>query len=125
MKLYIYKSKSNTILYMAKTYRNSEGKSTSKIIERLGTLDEVKEKSNGEDPIVWAKKYIKEKTKEENENKGTYYDKLVEGKDLTYEQKVLIWDMFSYKKFFKSFNSINYVKKSKRNINLNMNYQIY
>ena len=88
MKLYIYKSKSNTILYMAKTYRNSEGKSTSKIIERLGTLDEVKEKSNGEDPIVWAKKYIKEKTKEENENKGTYYDKLVEDKDLTSEQKV-------------------------------------
>ena len=88
MKLYIYKSKSNTILYMAKTYRNKEGKSTSKIIERLGTLDEIKEKSNGEDPIVWAKKYIKEKTDEENENKGTYYDKLVEGKDLTSEKKV-------------------------------------
>ena len=88
MKLYIYKSKSNTILYMAKTYRNNEGKSTSKIIERLGTLDEIKEKSNGEDPIAWAKKYIKEKTDEENENKGTYYDKLVEGKDLTAEQKV-------------------------------------
>ena len=67
MKLYIYKSKSNTILYMAKTYRNNEGKSTSKIIERLGTLDEIKEKSNGEDPIAWAKKYIKEKTDEENE----------------------------------------------------------
>lgn len=88
MKLYIYKSKSNTILYMAKTYRNSEGKSTSKIIERLGTLDEVKEKANGEDPVEWAKKYIKEKTDEENEAKGIYYDKLVEGKDLTSEQKV-------------------------------------
>lgn len=88
MKLYIYKSKSNTILYMSKTYRNSEGKSTSKIIERLGTLDEVKEKANGEDPVEWAKKYIKEKTAEENEDKGIYYDKLVEGKDLTSEQKV-------------------------------------
>ena len=88
MKLYVYKSKSNTILYMAKTYRNSEGKSTSKIIERLGTLDEVVEKANGEDPIIWAKKYIKEKTDEENENKGIYYDKLVEGKELTSEQKV-------------------------------------
>lgn len=88
MKLYVYKSKSNTILYMAKTYRNSEGKSTSKIIEKLGTLEEVKEKANGEDPIEWAKKYIKEKTNEENEGKGTYYDKLVEGKDLTSEQKV-------------------------------------
>ena len=88
MKLYIHKSKSSTILYMAKTYRNSEGKSTSKIIERLGTLDEVKEKANGVDPIVWAKKYIAEKTKEENENNGTYSEKLVEGKDLSSEQKV-------------------------------------
>ena len=88
MKLYIHKSKSNTILYMAKTYRNSEGKSTSKIIERLGTLDEVKEKANGLDPIVWAKKYILEKTKEENENNITYNEKLVEGKDLSSEQKV-------------------------------------
>ena len=88
MKLYIHKSKSNTILYMAKTYRNSEGKSTSKIIERLGTLDEVKEKANGLDPIVWAKKYILEKTKEENENNITYSEKLVESKDLNSEQKV-------------------------------------
>ena len=88
MKLYIHKSKSNTILYMAKTYRNSEGKSTSKIIERLGTLDEVKEKANGLDPIVWAKKYILEKTKEENENNITYTEKLAEGKDLSSEQKV-------------------------------------
>ena len=88
MKLFIHKSKSNTILYMAKTYRNSEGKSTSKIIERLGTLDEVKEKANGLDPIVWAKRYISEKTKEENEDNITYSEKLVEGKDLSSEQKV-------------------------------------
>lgn len=88
MKLYISKSKSNTILYMAKTYRNKSGKSSSKIIERLGTLEEVKDKANGEDPIVWAKKYIEEKTKEENENKGTYFEKLFEGKKLDSSQKV-------------------------------------
>ena len=62
MKLYIYKSKSNTTLYMAKTYRKDNGKSSTKIIEKLGTLEEVKEKANGEDPIIWAKKYIQEKT---------------------------------------------------------------
>lgn len=88
MKLYIHKSKSNTILYMSKTYRKNDGKTTSKIIERLGTLDEVKTKANGEDPIVWAKKYIAEKTKEENENRGTYFEKLVEGEELDSEQKI-------------------------------------
>lgn len=88
MKLYIHKSKSNTILYMSKTYRKSDGKSTSKIIERLGTLEEVKKKANGEDPIAWAKKYIAEKTAEENEGRGTYFDKLVEGEELDSEEKV-------------------------------------
>lgn len=88
MKLYIYKSKSNTTLYMAKTYRKNNGKSSTKIVEKLGTLEEVTEKSNGEDPIVWAKKYVEEKTKEENENRGIYYEKLIEGKELNSEQKI-------------------------------------
>ena len=88
MKLYVYKSKSNTTLYMAKTYRKDNGKSSTKIIEKLGTLEEVKEKANGEDPFVWAKKYVEEKTKEENENRGIYYEKLVEGKELSSEQKI-------------------------------------
>lgn len=88
MKLYIYKSKSNTTLYMAKTYRKNNGKSSTKIVEKLGTLEEVKEKPNGEDPIVWAKKYVEQKTKEENENRGIYYEKLIEGKELNSEQKI-------------------------------------
>lgn len=88
MKLYIYKSKSNTTLYMAKTYRKNNGKSSTKIVEKLGTLEEVKEKANGEDPIVWAKKYVEQKTKEENENRGIYYEKLIEGKELSSEQKI-------------------------------------
>ena len=88
MKLYIYKSKSNTTLYMAKTYRKNNGKSSTKIVEKLGTLEEVKEKPNGEDPIVWAKKYVEQKTKEENENRGIYYEKLIEGKELSSEQKI-------------------------------------
>ncbi len=63
MKLYIYKSKSNTILYMAKTYRNSEGKSTSKIIERLGTLDEVKENPMEKIQLSGQKNISKKKQK--------------------------------------------------------------
>ena len=87
MKLYIYKSKSNSIFYMVKSFRK-DGKSTSKIVEKLGTLEEVKQKAGDEDPVAWAKKYIAQRTAEEKENCATFYEKLVEGKDLTSEQKV-------------------------------------
>ncbi len=67
MKLIISKSKNVTIFYVAKSiYIN--GKRTSKVIERLGTLEEITKKANGEEPIMWAKKYIKQLT--ENEKKG-------------------------------------------------------
>lgn len=87
MKLYTYKSKSNTIFYMAKSFRK-DGKCSSKIVEKLGTLEEVKQKANGEDPVAWAKKYVAQRTKEENENHGTYFEKLVEGEELDASQKV-------------------------------------
>lgn len=87
MRLSITHTKNNTYFYMIKSFRLN-GKNTSKIIECLGELEEVKIKANGEDPVAWAKKYIKEKTLEENQNKGTYYDKLLEDKDLGSEQKV-------------------------------------
>lgn len=87
MKLSIGHTKNNTYLYMVKSFRKG-GKSTSKIVEKLGTLEDVRQKANGEDPIVWAKKYVEEKTKEENENRGIYYEKLIEGKELSSEQKI-------------------------------------
>lgn len=122
MKLYVHKSKSNTILYMAKTYRNSEGKSTSKIIERLGTLDEVKEKANGLDPIIWAKRYISEKTKEENEDNITYSEKLVEGKDLSSEQKVFNLGHIFLRKIFEELelNKLCNQIKNKYNFEYNL-----
>ena len=87
MKLSILSSKSKTHFYMVKSYRKN-GKCTSKIIERLGTLEEVKEKAGEEDPVVWAKRYVAQKTKEENENHGIFYEKLLEDKDLDDKQKV-------------------------------------
>ena len=122
MKLYIHKSKSNTILYMAKTHRNSEGKSTSRIIEKLGTLEEVKEKANGEDPIIWAKKYIAQKTQEENENKGTYFEKLVEGKDLSSEQKIFNLGHIFLRKIFEELqlNKLCNQLKNKYNFKYNL-----
>ncbi|MEG1821233.1 MAG: hypothetical protein RR201_03235, partial [Malacoplasma sp.] len=44
------------------------GKQKTKTIEKLGNEQEVIEKSNGEDPIIWAKKYIEELNKKEKEN---------------------------------------------------------
>lgn len=88
MKLSITHTKNNTYFYMVKSYRNNNGKSTSKIIEKLGTLEEVTLKANGEDPIIWAKNYIKKKTKEENENNAVYYEKLVENEELDSSLKI-------------------------------------
>jgi len=68
MRLSISKSKNSTSLYVIKsTYEN--GINSSKIVEKLGTVKELEEKLNGQDPIVWAKEYIKELNKKEKEQK--------------------------------------------------------
>ncbi len=117
MKLYVHKSKSNTIFYMAKGYRNSEGKSTSKIVEKLGTLDEITKKANGEDPFVWAKKYVEQKTKEENENHCTYYEKLIEGQELSSEQKVFNLGHIFLRKIFEELSLAELCKEIKEKYN--------
>lgn len=68
MRLKITKSKNAQSLYVIKSYRDN-GKNTSKIVEKLGTYDELLQKLNGEDPIVWAKRYIEELNKREYEEK--------------------------------------------------------
>ncbi|MGL5084831.1 MAG: IS1634 family transposase [Clostridium sp.] len=68
MRLSISKSKNSTSLYVIKsTYENK--KHSTKIVEKLGTYDELLKKLNGEDPIEWAKKYIEELNIKEKENK--------------------------------------------------------
>ena len=68
MRLSISKSKNSTSLYVIKsTYEN--GVHSSKVVEKLGTVAELEKKLGGQDPILWAKKYIEElnqKEKEEN-----------------------------------------------------------
>lgn len=88
MRLSLVKSKNTTQFYIIQSYRDENGKNTSKIIEKLGNEQEVIKKANGEDPIVWAKKYIEKKNKEAKENKATYYEKLVEGITLDDKQKI-------------------------------------
>ena len=66
MRLRITKCKNTDIFYVIKTiYVN--GKQKTKTVERIGNTAEVKQKSNGEDPYIWAKKYVDELNKKEQE----------------------------------------------------------
>ena len=67
MRLKITKSKNASSFYVIRDV-NRNGKRTTKIVETLGTLEKLKERANGEDPVEWAKKYIQELNKQEKEN---------------------------------------------------------
>ena len=64
----VSKSKNAQSLYVIKSFYNN-GARTSKIVEKLGTYDELFTKLNGQDPIEWAKKYIDELNIQEKEEK--------------------------------------------------------
>ena len=68
MRLSLVKSKNATQFYVIESYRDTNGKNTSRIIEKLGNEQEVLKKSNGKDPVAWAKKYVDELNKKELEN---------------------------------------------------------
>jgi len=60
------KSKNSTSLYVTKSVREN-GKKKSKVIEKLGTIAELKEKLDGRDPVEWAEWYVKELTRLDRE----------------------------------------------------------
>lgn len=60
MRLKVTKSKNAASLYVIKSVYDSKTKSnSSKIVEKLGTELELKEKLNGADPYEWAKEYVR------------------------------------------------------------------
>ena len=64
MRLQISTSKNSKSLYVIRsTYEN--GRHSSKVVEKLGTYDQLLKQLNGEDPIAWAKKYVDELNKQE------------------------------------------------------------
>lgn len=67
MRLSISKSKNATSLYVIKSLI-IDGKRTSKVVEKLGTLSDLEKKLSNKDPIEWAKKHIKELNKNEKDN---------------------------------------------------------
>ena len=97
MRLKITKSKNSSSLYVIKSFRKN-GKNTSKIVEKLGTYDELFSKLDGQDPIEWAKKYIDDLNKKDREESRKiivqYSPSNQIGKD---EQRHLIVDTFSCK----------------------------
>ena len=57
MRLRITKCKNTDIFYVIKTvYVN--GKQKTITVERIGNTNEVLQKSEGEDPYIWSKKYV-------------------------------------------------------------------
>lgn len=57
MRLKISKSKNVTLYYVIKTIY-VDGKEKTKTVEKLGNEDDIRKKSNGEDSVVWAKRYV-------------------------------------------------------------------
>ena len=87
MRLSISKSKNSTSLYVIKSL-TINGKRTSKVFEKLGTINELNKKLNGRDPIEWAKEYIAELTKKEKENKIEIIAKFSESKQIPMDTKI-------------------------------------
>lgn len=77
MTLQLKKSGSYTYLYAIKSFRKEDGRCTTKVVEKFGTVEELREKLGGEDPIEWARARVAEMTaaeKEENQNVVVEYD---------------------------------------------------
>ncbi len=64
MTLTISRSKNAVSLYVTKSVREN-GKKYSKVVEKLGTVAELTKKLDGQDPIQWAKEYVRELTRQE------------------------------------------------------------
>ena len=77
MKLVCTGSKNCPTYYIQKSVR-IDGKSTTKTVERLGSLDEIKARSGGKDPIEWAKEYAKALTLAEKEEKQNIIEAALE-----------------------------------------------
>lgn len=62
MKLTVTRSKNSATYYVQKSYRTDTGKCSTKTVERLRTLEELKVRFGEADPIGAAKQYIAELT---------------------------------------------------------------
>ena len=68
MKLTKSSSKNSATYYVQKSYRIGN-KTSTKTVERLGSIEELKARAGDMDPIEWAKEYVKKLTLAEKESK--------------------------------------------------------
>ena len=69
MRLTFSRSKRPHTIYVQKSFRDKNGKSTSKKIERLGSEEEIEKKYGCPDGLVWAKEYVARLNEEERLSK--------------------------------------------------------
>lgn len=81
MNLIISKSKNSKSLYIQKSFRKN-GKSTSKVVKKLGTMEELLPQHNNseEEVIAWGKKIAKKMTEEEKRDKDVVLISLSQSK---------------------------------------------
>ena len=82
MKLTISKSKNSVHFYVQKSIRKKGGGTTSIMVEKLGSLEEVRTKAGGKDPYAWAQDYVNELSRKECEEEESII--------VRYSQKKLI-----------------------------------
>lgn len=87
MRLSISKSKNSKSLYVIKDI-TVKGKRTTKIVEKLGTIEILNKKLDGRDPIEWAKEYIAELNKKNKEANIEIIAKFSESKQIPKDAKV-------------------------------------
>lgn len=80
MKLTVSKSKNATLYYVQKSYRTDSGKSSTRTVERLGTIEEVKARFGEENTMDAVKEYIKELTLADKEQRRDVVVKLSQNK---------------------------------------------
>ena len=68
MRIKITHTKQSSIFYIIESFRLN-GKSTSRIVEKLGSLQEIIAKANGQDPYAWADQQAALRTAEQRKDK--------------------------------------------------------
>ena len=71
MRLVAKQSGRFTYLYAIKGYRTDDGKSTTKVVKKFGTVEELRDKLNGADPVEWAREQVAAMTAEDQEANKT------------------------------------------------------
>ena len=80
MKLTISRSKNAESYYVQKSYRTDSGKSSTRTVERLGTIEEVRARFGEENTMEAVKAYVRELTKADREQRRDITVKLSQSK---------------------------------------------